>query len=107
MMKRKYTAEFKAKVVLEVLRGEYELGAIASGYDINPNQLRAWKTAFLEKAPMVFEENKGAKEAARREEEALEEKAAMLKTIGQLTLERDFLMKQAHEKNKGVYLRRG
>lgn len=106
MGKRKFTAEFKTGLVLEVLRGERELGAIAAEHQINPNQLRAWKTSFLEKAPMVFEESKGTKEAARREEAAAEEKAAMLKTIGQLTLERDFLMKQAHERNKGVYLRR-
>ncbi len=45
-------------------------------------------------------------EAARRTDEAAQEKAAMLKTIGQLTLERDFLMAQAHERNKGVSLRR-
>ncbi len=107
MGKRKFTAEFKAKLVLEVLSGERELGEIASEHQINPNQLRAWKAAFLEKAPTMFEENKAAKEAARQAEQAAEEKAEMLKTIGQLTLERDFLMKQAHERNKGVYLRRG
>lgn len=107
MGKRKFTAEFKANLVLEVLRGERELGAIASEHQINPNQLRAWKTAFLERAPMLFEENKQAKEAVRQEQEQADEKAAMLKTIGQLTLERDFLMKQAHERNKGVSVRRG
>ena len=106
MGKRKFTAEFKAKIVLEVLSGERELGAIAAEHQINPNQLRAWKASFLEKAPTLFEESKAAKEAARREEERAVEKAAMLKTIGQLTLERDFLMAQAHERNKGVFLRR-
>ncbi len=54
----------------------------------------------------MFEESKAAKEAALKADEAAMEKAEMLKTIGQLTLERDFLMKQAHEKNKGVLLRR-
>jgi putative transposase len=106
MGKRKFTAEFKAKVVLEVLSGEYELGEIAAGYDINPNQIRTWKAAFLEKAPKLFEESKTAKEAARREEELAEEKASMLKKIGQLTLERDFLMAQAHERNRGSLRRR-
>lgn len=105
MGKRKFTAEFKAQLVIEVLQGERELGVIASEHQINPNQLRAWKAAFLEKAPRLFEESKVEKEAARREREAVEEKAAMLKTIGQLTLERDYLMKQAHERNKGVFLR--
>ncbi len=107
MGKRKFSAEFKAKLVLEVLSGERELGVIASEYHINPNQLRAWKAAFLEKAPTLFEESKVAKEAARQAEQAAVEKSEMLKTIGQLTLERDFLMKQVHERNKGVYLRRG
>jgi transposase-like protein len=93
-------------LVLEVLRGERELGEIALEHQINPNQLRTWKAAFLEKAPMVFEEDKADKEAARREEEAAAEKAAMLKTIGQLTLERDFLMQQAHERNKGAPFRK-
>lgn len=105
MGKRKFTAEFKAQLVIEVLQGERELGVIASEHQINPNQLRAWKTAFLEKSPRLFEESKVEKEADRRERETSEEKAAMLKTIGQLTLERDYLMKQAHERNKGVFFR--
>ncbi len=66
MGKRKFSAEFKAKLVLEVLSGERELGVIASEHHINPNQLRAWKAAFMEKAPMLFEESKVAKEAARQ-----------------------------------------
>ena len=105
MSKRKFTAEFKAKIVLEVLRGERELGEIAAEHQINPNQLRTWKASFIEKAPALFEESKAAKEAARREEELAAKQAEMLKTIGQLTLERDFLMAQAHERNRG-YLRR-
>jgi len=107
MSKRQYTAEFKAKVVLEILSGEEELGAIASKYQINPNQLRTWRAAFLEKAPTLFEESKAARQAAEREREAADEKAAMLKTIGQLTLERDFLMAEAHERNRKERLRRG
>lgn len=107
MGKRKFTAEFKANLVLEVLRGERELGAIAAEHQINPNQLRTWKAAFLEKAPTLFEESKAARNAARQELAATEEKEAMLKAIGQLTLERDFLMREAHERNKGVRLRRG
>ena len=106
MGKRQFTAEFKTQLVLEVLRGECELGAIESEHQINPNQLRSWKAAFLEKASTLFEESKAAKKAAEDERRAAEEKADMLKTIGQLTMERDFLMAQAHAKNKAVLLRR-
>ena len=107
MGKRKFTAEFKAKIVLEMLTGEKETGSLALLHHINPNQLQTWKRQFLEKAPTLFDGNKAAKEAAEREQAAEEEKAAMLKAIGQLTLERDFLMAEAHERNKGVMLRRG
>jgi len=105
MGKRKFTAEFKAEIVLEVLRGERDLGAIASEHQLNPNQIRAWKKAFLEKAPTLFEESRQEKEAARLKKEAAEEKQAMLKTIGQLTLERDFLQQQAIERNRRGRLR--
>ena len=68
-----YSPEFKAKVVLQVLQGEKEIGELAQEYSINPNLIRKWKTEFLET-------------------EFLEtEKQQMLRTIGQLTLERDFI----------------
>jgi transposase-like protein len=107
MSKRKFTAEFKTKLVLELLSGEREIGEMALEHQINPNQLRTWRAQFLSKASTLFDDVKVKKEAERKAEEAEAERASMLKTIGELTLERDFLMRQAHERNKGVYLRRG
>jgi len=68
-----YNPEFKAKVVLQVLQGEKEIGELAQEYSINPNLIRKWKTEFLET-----------------------EKQQMLRTIGQLTLERDFMQYADH-----------
>ena len=92
MSKKTYTPAFKAKVVLEVLQEESELSAIASKYDLNPNMVRTWKKEFLEKAPSLFEDPAKVEKEARRKEAALEKKNnQMLRTIGQLTIERDFL----------------
>ena len=91
MSKKTYTPAFKAKVVLEVLQEESELSAIASKYDLNPNMVRTWKKEFLEKAPSLFEDPIKAEKEARRKEAALEKNNQMLRTIGQLTIERDFL----------------
>ena len=92
MAHRQYTAQYKAKIVLEVLQGEKELGEIASENNLNPNMLRNWKREFLENAAAVFENpKKQAKEAKKKETAQRKETARMLKTIGQLTLERDFL----------------
>jgi len=89
--RRQFTSEFKVKVVLELLREERTLGEIAAAYQINPNQLTNWRREFLEKAPELFDEPKAAKARLKAEREAADEKDRLLKTIGQLTMERDFL----------------
>ena len=92
MSYKQYLPAFKVEVVLEVLREEKELGEIAAHYNLSPNMVRNWKAEFLSKADSIFEGNRKAEREEKRKEEALEkEKAQMLKTIGQLTLERDFL----------------
>ena len=92
MARTQYSPQFKAKLVLEVLREEKELGTIAYENGINPNMLRNWRREFLEKASTVFEGPKKEEKTARRKEENLKrESEQMLKTIGQLTLERNFL----------------
>ncbi len=98
-----YTPEMKAKIVLQVLTGEKELGVIANEQNINPNLIRKWKGAFLERASVVFEDPE--KEAAKnkRKEENLEKKTQqMLTKIGQLTLERDFLQDAFRRSGKPV-----
>ena len=92
MSNKQYLPAFKVEVVLEVLREEKELGEIAAHYNLNPNMVRNLKAEFLSKANSIFEGNRKAEREEKRKEDALEkEKAQMLKTIGQLTLERDFL----------------
>ncbi len=72
--------------MLEILREEEPIGAIGLKYGINPNQLATWRRDFLEKAPEVFDEPKKMCEQKKAEQEAAEEKARMLKKIGQLTM---------------------
>ena len=90
-MSRKYTPEFKAKIVLEVIQGDRELGEIAAENNLNPNMIRTWKAEFIKNANRVFNERQSEKEIRRKEAELEQERNQMLKTIGQLTLERDFL----------------
>ena len=78
-------------MVIEVLQGERTLDEIASANGINPNMLRNWKKEFLENAGRAFDQTKQEKEARRKEAALKKENERMLKTIGQLTIERDFL----------------
>jgi transposase-like protein len=97
MGKTVYSAKFKAELVLEVLREEEQLGAIAARHNVNPNMLRNWKKEFLEKSFMVFDESRREKELAAREREMEAQQEELLKTVGQLTIERDWLKKKSIE----------
>ena len=89
--KRKFTSEQKVKIVIELLKEEKTLGELASELNVNPNQLSRWRKEFLEKASGVFDTNKEEKAHIKAEKEMREEKDRLLKAIGQLTMERDYL----------------
>ncbi len=97
MQKRSYSAEMKTKIVLEVLKGERELNEIATEYEISPNQIRNWKTEFIENAAIVFDKKRDQRlkdELSIKQNEADE----LAKKVGQLTLEVDFLKKTLERK---------
>ena len=41
--RRRFTAEFKARVALEALRGDKTIQQIAAKHKVHPNQVSAWK----------------------------------------------------------------
>ena len=103
MTYQKYSPEFKAKIVLQILQGEKELPEVASENNINPNLIRKWRTTFIAKAAMVFEDPEKDAAKAKRKEENLEKKhKEMLSTIGQLTLERNFLQDAFRRSGRSV-----
>lgn len=92
MARSMYAPEFKAKIVLEVLEEAKTLEAIAAENQLNPNMVRNWKSEFIKNAGKAFEPQAKAEKAARRKELKQEkENERLLRTVGQLTLERDFL----------------
>ena len=95
-IKRNFSPEFKAKLVLEVLKGEKELNVIATENNIQPNLLRNWKREFLSKASIVFDDSR---EDNLREKLASERKKKdqYAKKVGQLTMQVDWLKKKSEE----------
>jgi putative transposase len=52
--RRNFTAEFKAKVVLELLEEDKTINEIASKYGLLPKSLQQWKKQFLKNAVLAF-----------------------------------------------------
>jgi len=86
MKRRKFSSKFKTKVVIDALSGRYTLSQMAEKHQLHPNQISQWKHQFLQNAESVFD--KGTKSP---KDKADEEKDKLLKTIGQLKVEVDFL----------------
>jgi len=88
MKRRKFSSEFKSKVVLEALKERMTGQQMAQKFKILPQQITTWKREFLDGASQVFE--KGSK-VVKNEEEL--ERDKLLKIIGELKVENDFLKK--------------
>jgi len=59
---KSYSADFKAKLVLEVLEGEKTINEIASQYEVLPVSLKSWKKQFLENMSLAFDKSTVVKE---------------------------------------------
>ena len=96
MKRRTFNAEFKAKIVLEVLRGEKELNAIAAENEIAPNQVRNWKAEFLKNAAAAFDD-KRTEDLKTELKDKERETDTLYKKVGQLTTQVDWLKKKSEE----------
>ena len=84
--RRKFSAEFKAKVALEALSGELTLAELASKYDVHPTMIAGWKRQGKEGMVASF----SGKAASVKKDSEAEIRELHVK-IGQLTVEKDFL----------------
>ncbi len=84
-----YSAEFKVKIVLEVLKGEKTLNQIATENDILPKNIINWKKQFLANAEIAMEPSKAVKEYKEQIKELEKKVDKYAKTVGKLTVERD------------------
>ena len=89
--RKQYSAQFKAKVALEAVRGEKTSAELASQYELHPTLINGWKRQLLEEASDLFDSGKSAINAQSDTEAQI---AELYRQIGQLTVERDFLAKR-------------
>lgn len=87
--RNRYSADFKAKLALEVLKGNRTLTEIASDAQVHPNLLMQWKRQLLENLPQVFADRR-----IKENKEQEEKEAQLYQQIGQLKVELDWMKKK-------------
>jgi transposase len=86
--RRRFSAEFKARVAIEALVGDQTLAELSKKHDVHPNMISTWKRQAQEGLPAVFSNGVDSDSADKEAEiKRLHEK------IGQLSVENDFLDK--------------
>ena len=62
--RKRYSAELKAKVALEAIKGHKTANEIASEYGVHPTQSAPWEKPALEELPQVFSSRREKAEQA-------------------------------------------
>ena len=89
MGRKQYSAEFKAKVALEAIRGLRTANEIAAEFGLHPNQISQWKKQVLESLPEIF---RSSRDRSMNQEAALKDR--LFQQIGQLQVELEWLKKK-------------
>lgn len=87
--RKTYGASFKMAVAKE----QETLSQVAAKHGVSPSLAAAWRDELLAGADSIFGRTKEERERKEQEEAAQRRYDEALKTIGQLTVERDFLQR--------------
>lgn len=92
--RRRYTAEFKAQLVRQILSEEKSVALLAAEHGIHPNQLYQWRDIALQTLPLLFSDQ-STKEQALKEEAHSKQVHDLYAQIGKLTTQLEWLKKKA------------
>ncbi len=93
---KKYSSDFKLKVVLKYLSGKYTCSQLCNEFGVSSTTIHKWVKQFKDNSSLIFNESSlsGIKSKSQKESELKEKEITNLYSkIGQLTVERDFLKK--------------
>ena len=88
--KKNYTAEFKAKVALEAVRGNLTINEISTQYGVHSTQINRWKQDALRSLKTCF--------TGKQEKVSIDHQQQidqLYQQIGELSCENKFLKKSA------------
>lgn len=90
--RRKFSSEFKARVVLDALKEQSTLAELSKKYEVSGVMISRWKGEFVEHSSSVF---KTSKKDQQNEDQVSTDK--LYEQIGKLKVENDFLKKSCNK----------
>jgi transposase-like protein len=87
-IRKKYSAEFKAKVALAAIKNEESIAELAARFGVHSTMIAKWKKALIEGAATIFDKDH---KSQKQSDAAIDE---LYRQIGQLKVERNFLSKR-------------
>ena len=90
--RRKFSADFKAKVALEAIKNQKTLAQLSQQFAVNPITISKWKAEFQQNMAVIFSGNNPS--TTDHDDSEIEKLYAQ---IGQLKVENDFLKKSARK----------
>ena len=88
--RRQHSPEFKAKVAIEALSGQYTLAELAAKYEVHPIQISKWKTEFEKQAHKIF--TRGKDRETEEKDKLIED---LYRKVGKAEMENEWLKKKA------------
>jgi transposase-like protein len=88
--RKQYSADLKAKIAVEAVKGQRTMQEIASHYSVHPSQVTQWKKQLLECAGDIF--SNGREHDIEADEQL---KAELYQQVGKLQMELDWLKKKS------------
>jgi transposase-like protein len=87
--RKQHSPQFKARVVIEAIRGEKTLSQLGSQFKLHPIQIAKWRRLALEQMPELFVDGR-----TRKARNADTDTDALYQEIGRLKVELDWLKKK-------------
>ena len=87
--RKQHSPQFKARVVIEAIRGEKTLAQLGSQFKVHPIQIAKWRKTALEQMPELFVDGRTRKALS-----GAADNNALYEEIGRLKVELDWLKKK-------------
>ena len=86
--RKKYSAEFKAKVALAAVKNDATISELAARFEVHPNLIAKWKRSLIQGAADIFGKGEKSQQYTGAQIDEL------YRQIGKLQVERDFLSRK-------------